>query len=94
MCNCGVVMSVAGKRSNGSCLTGDNALDYVIEGAKVSAVDFNSCQIALVELKVRFFGMERQLLFIRRTSTFFSSHLYVFCTVFQMCIFVTINTAE
>lgn len=32
--------------------TGDNALDYVIEGAKVSAVDFNSCQIALVELKV------------------------------------------
>lgn len=34
------------------CYTGDNALDYVIEGAKVSAVDFNSCQIALVELKV------------------------------------------
>lgn len=31
---------------------GDNALDYVIEGAKVSAVDFNSCQIALCELKV------------------------------------------
>ncbi|CAM9581182.1 unnamed protein product [Ascophyllum nodosum] len=30
---------------------GDNALDYVIEGAKVSAVDFNSCQIALCELK-------------------------------------------
>lgn len=35
-----------------SVATGDNALDYVIEGAKVSAVDFNSCQIALVELKV------------------------------------------
>lgn len=32
---------------------GDNALDYVIEGAKVSAVDFNPCQIALCELKVR-----------------------------------------
>eukprot|EP00903_Cladosiphon_okamuranus_P005824 g5766.t1 len=31
---------------------GDNALDYVIEGAKVSAVDFNPCQIALCELKV------------------------------------------
>lgn len=34
-------------------LLGDNSLDYVIEGAKVSAVDFNSCQIALVELKVK-----------------------------------------
>ncbi|CAN0245975.1 unnamed protein product, partial [Pylaiella littoralis] len=31
---------------------GDNALDYLIEGAKVSAVDFNPCQIALCELKV------------------------------------------
>jgi len=31
---------------------GDNALDYVIEGANVSAVDFNPGQIALCELKV------------------------------------------
>jgi betaine lipid synthase len=30
---------------------GCNALDYIIEGAKVTAVDFNSCQIALTELK-------------------------------------------
>jgi betaine lipid synthase len=30
---------------------GCNALDYVIEGAKVTAVDFNMCQIALTELK-------------------------------------------
>lgn len=30
---------------------GDNVLDYIIEGAKVTAVDFNSCQIALTELK-------------------------------------------
>eukprot|EP00051_Salpingoeca_urceolata_P005199 m.71152 g.71152 ORF g.71152 m.71152 type:complete len:692 (-) comp14142_c0_seq2:42-2117(-) len=30
---------------------GDNALDYVIEGATVTAVDFNTCQIALAELK-------------------------------------------
>lgn len=38
---------------------GDNALDYVIEGAKVSAVDFNPCQIALCELKVRTVGRTR-----------------------------------
>lgn len=31
---------------------GDNVLDYIIEGAKVTAVDFNSCQIALTELKM------------------------------------------
>ena len=31
---------------------GDNALDYIIDGAKVTAVDFNLCQIALTELKV------------------------------------------
>jgi len=31
---------------------GCNVLDYVIEGAEVTAVDFNSCQIALTELKV------------------------------------------
>lgn len=30
---------------------GDNVLDYIIQGAKVTAVDFNSCQIALTELK-------------------------------------------
>ena len=30
---------------------GCNVLDYIIEGAKVTAVDFNSCQIALTELK-------------------------------------------
>lgn len=30
---------------------GCNALDYVIEGASVTAVDFNACQIALTELK-------------------------------------------
>ena len=30
---------------------GCNALDYIIEGAEVTAVDFNSCQIALTELK-------------------------------------------
>lgn len=30
---------------------GCNALDYVIEGAKVTAVDFNLCQIALTEIK-------------------------------------------
>lgn len=30
---------------------GCNALDYIIEGAMVTAVDFNSCQIALTELK-------------------------------------------
>lgn len=30
---------------------GDNALDYIIEGAMVTAVDFNLCQIALTELK-------------------------------------------
>lgn len=30
---------------------GCNALDYIIEGATVTAVDFNSCQIALTELK-------------------------------------------
>lgn len=43
------------------CASGDNALDYVIEGAKVSAVDFNPCQIALCELKVRFRGVECEL---------------------------------
>ena len=31
---------------------GDNALDYIIDNAKVTAVDFNLCQIALTELKV------------------------------------------
>lgn len=30
---------------------GDNVFDYIIEGAMVTAVDFNSCQIALTELK-------------------------------------------
>ena len=30
---------------------GCNVLDYVIEGSKVTAVDFNACQIALTELK-------------------------------------------
>jgi hypothetical protein len=30
---------------------GCNVLDYIIEGATVTAVDFNSCQIALTELK-------------------------------------------
>lgn len=30
---------------------GCNALDYIIEGADVTAVDFNLCQIALTELK-------------------------------------------
>eukprot|EP01038_Epipyxis_sp_PR26KG_P004359 gene4359-6167_t len=30
---------------------GCNVLDYIIEGAAVTAVDFNSCQIALTELK-------------------------------------------
>ena len=31
---------------------GDNVLDYLIEGSKVTAVDYNICQIALVELKI------------------------------------------
>jgi betaine lipid synthase len=31
---------------------GCNVLDYIIEGAMVTAVDFNSCQIALTELKM------------------------------------------
>lgn len=30
---------------------GCNVLDYIIEGAKVTAVDFNLCQIALTEIK-------------------------------------------
>mmetsp|Transcript_30702 Transcript_30702/g.40558 ORF Transcript_30702/g.40558 Transcript_30702/m.40558 type:complete len:724 (-) Transcript_30702:686-2857(-) len=30
---------------------GDNVFDYLIEGSKVTAVDFNGCQIALTELK-------------------------------------------
>ena len=30
---------------------GCNVLDYIIEGARVTAVDFNACQIALSELK-------------------------------------------
>ena len=30
---------------------GCNVLDYIIEGSTVTAVDFNSCQIALTELK-------------------------------------------
>jgi hypothetical protein len=30
---------------------GCNVLDYIIEGARVTAVDFNLCQIALTELK-------------------------------------------
>jgi hypothetical protein len=30
---------------------GCNVLDYIIDGAMVTAVDFNSCQIALTELK-------------------------------------------
>ncbi|KAF8821081.1 hypothetical protein IE077_002480 [Cardiosporidium cionae] len=33
------------------CSAGDNALDYVIEGARVTAVDLNPYQIALCELK-------------------------------------------
>lgn len=31
---------------------GDNVLDYMIEGAEVTAVDFNICQIALTEIKI------------------------------------------
>lgn len=31
---------------------GCNALDYIIEGAAVTALDFNGCQIALTELKM------------------------------------------
>ncbi|CEM35387.1 unnamed protein product [Vitrella brassicaformis CCMP3155] len=34
------------------CSAGDNALDYILEGAKVTAVDLNPCQIALAELKM------------------------------------------
>ena len=30
---------------------GCNVLDYIMEGARVTAVDFNSCQIALTEIK-------------------------------------------
>ena len=30
---------------------GDNVFDYLIEGSKVTAVDFNGCQIALTEMK-------------------------------------------
>jgi len=30
---------------------GDNVFDYLIEGSSVTAVDFNSCQIALTEIK-------------------------------------------
>jgi ubiquinone/menaquinone biosynthesis C-methylase UbiE len=30
---------------------GDNVFDYLIEGSRVTAVDFNACQIALTELK-------------------------------------------
>lgn len=30
---------------------GCNVLDYIIEGAMVTAVDFNLCQIALTEVK-------------------------------------------
>jgi S-adenosylmethionine:diacylglycerol 3-amino-3-carboxypropyl transferase/ubiquinone/menaquinone biosynthesis C-methylase UbiE len=30
---------------------GDNVLDYLIEGAQVTGVDFNLCQIALIEIK-------------------------------------------
>lgn len=33
------------------CWAGDNAFDYLIEGARVTAVDFNGAQIALTELK-------------------------------------------
>lgn len=49
-------------RSHTACCrcAGDNALDYVIEGATVSAVDFNPCQIALCELKVRFWVADRR----------------------------------
>jgi len=35
----------------GSLVTGDNVFDYLIEGAKVTAVDFNGAQIALTEIK-------------------------------------------
>jgi S-adenosylmethionine:diacylglycerol 3-amino-3-carboxypropyl transferase len=31
--------------------TGDNVLDFVIDGAKVTAVDLNQCQLALCSLK-------------------------------------------
>jgi betaine lipid synthase len=30
---------------------GDNVLDYLVAGARVTAVDFNACQIALTEMK-------------------------------------------
>jgi len=32
-------------------VAGDNVFDYLIEGAKVTAVDFNGAQIALTEIK-------------------------------------------
>jgi S-adenosylmethionine:diacylglycerol 3-amino-3-carboxypropyl transferase len=32
-------------------IAGDNVFDYLIEGAKVTAVDFNGAQIALTEIK-------------------------------------------
>jgi S-adenosylmethionine:diacylglycerol 3-amino-3-carboxypropyl transferase len=30
---------------------GDNVLDFIIDGAKVTAVDLNACQLALCSLK-------------------------------------------
>jgi iron(III) transport system substrate-binding protein len=32
-------------------VSGDNVFDYLIEGARVTAVDFNGAQIALTEVK-------------------------------------------
>jgi S-adenosylmethionine:diacylglycerol 3-amino-3-carboxypropyl transferase len=42
-------------------VSGDNAFDYLIEGARVTAVDFNGAQIALTEVKaaaVKFISYE------------------------------------
>ena len=33
------------------CFLGDNVLDFIIDGAKVTAVDLNQCQLALCQLK-------------------------------------------
>lgn len=32
-------------------MAGDNVLDFIIDGARVTAVDLNQCQLALCELK-------------------------------------------
>ena len=42
------MMRIADELPNGA---GCNAFDYLIEGSQVTAVDFNSAQIALTELK-------------------------------------------